>query len=160
MLIVLTVYAAVKKVRPYDSFASGAAKALPLIFTVFPYIVAIFIMTELFRQSGASDFIIEKLSPVFAFLGIPKEIAPLAVLKPFSGSGSLALLSDIYAKYGVDGYISRCASAVFGSSETIFYVSAVYFSECKEKKSVRAIVISLVSTFVSTVFACLICRFI
>ncbi len=160
LLVSLIVYATVKKVKPYDSFAVGAGKSLPVIFSVFPYLVAIFIITELFSQSGVSAFLIKILSPVFKFLGIPQEIAPLVILKPFSGSGSLAVLSEVYSTYGVDSYVSKCASAVFGSSETIFYVSAVYYSKSKEKKPTRAIIISLVSTFISTVFACFICKFI
>ena len=117
-------------------------------------------MTELFSKSGISDKVIDFLSPFLSMLGIPKEITPLGIIKPFSGSGSLAILSDIFQKYGADGYIARCASAVFGSSETIFYVSAVYYSKSKEKRLTKPIIISLISTFISTVFACFICKFI
>ena len=137
-LIALVVYSVVKKIKIYDSFAVGAGKALPLIFSIFPYLVTVFIMTEMFKVSG---------------------ITPLVILKPFSGGGSLAVLSEIFEKYGVDSYISLCASAVYGSSETTFYVSAVYFSKAKEKRLKKPILISLFSTFVSTVFACFICRF-
>ena len=110
LLIALFVYSAIKKVKIYDSFAVGAGRALPLVFSLFPYLVTIFIMTELFRISGLSDALITFLTPVFGFFGIPSEIAPLVILKPFSGGGSLALLTEIYEKYGVDSYISLCAS--------------------------------------------------
>ena len=159
LLIALFVYSAIKKVKIYDSFAVGAGRALPLVFSLFPYLVTIFIMTELFRISGLSDALITFLTPVFGFFGIPSEIAPLVILKPFSGGGSLALLTEIYEKYGVDSYISLCASAVYGSSETTFYISAVYYSEAKEKRLIKPIIISLFSTFVSTVFAGFICGF-
>lgn len=158
VLLFVVSYAVFKRVKIYDSFAKGAAKGLRAVYSVFPYLVAIFVMTELFSQSGISCKFIAFISPVFSFLGIPSEIAPLVVLKPFSGGGSLAMLSDIYAKYGVDNFISLCASAVYGSSETIFYISAVYFSEVKEKKLAKPILISLSSTLISTVFACFICR--
>ena len=159
IFIFVATYAYFKKVKIYDSFTEGAKKGLETVITLLPFLVTVFVMTELFYQSGISNFLIKLLSPILSFLGIPSEITPLVILKPFSGSGSLAILSDIYTKYGVDSYISRCASTVFGSSETIFYVSAVYFSKSKEKRLLRPIVISLVATFISTVFACFICNF-
>lgn len=160
ILIAVTVYAILKKVKPYDSFAAGAGRALPLVFSIFPYLTAIFVMTELFKTSGLSDKLISFLTPAFEFLGIPSEIAPLVILKPFSGGGSLAVLTEIFEKYGADGYIPLCASAVYGSTETTFYVSAVYFSKVKEKRLTKPILISIFSTFVSTIFACFLCRLI
>ena len=155
ILIILLVYASAKKVKVYDSFAVGAGKGLSTVFSVFPYLVTIFIMTELFRESGLSDRLTGLLSPLFKAWGIPAEIAPLVILKPFSGGGSLALLSEIYQSYG-----SLCASAVYGSSETTFYISAVYYSKSKEKRLIKPILISLISTFISIIFACFICRFV
>ena len=93
ILIILLVYASAKKVKVYDSFAVGAGKGLSTVFSVFPYLVTIFIMTELFRESGLSDKLTGLLSPLFKALGIPAEIAPLVILKPFSGCRILAILS-------------------------------------------------------------------
>ena len=159
-IISILLYAYVKKVKVYTCFVSGAKKGVETVFYILPYLIAIFVMTELFTVSGLSDKFIKFLSPVFKILGIPREIAPLVVLKPFSGSGSLALLSEIFKTYGADCYVSRCACAVFGSSETIFYVAAVYYSKSKEKRLTRPILISLASTLFSTVIACFICKFI
>ncbi|MBQ7374190.1 MAG: hypothetical protein IJW64_06520 [Clostridia bacterium] len=159
LFISIIINAWIKKVKIYDGFAKGALKGFQTVTSVLPYLAVVFIMTELFSVSGVSKAVISFLTPFFKFLGIPVEIAPLVILKPFSGSGSLAILTDLFSKFGVDSYISRCACAVFGSSETTFYVSAVYFSKVKEKRLTRPIIISLVSTFLSTVFACFICRF-
>lgn len=159
-IIFVAVYACAKKVKLYDSFVKGAKNGIDTVFTIFPYLTVVFIMTELFKVSGISDKFIKFLTPFFKFLSIPKEIAPLVILKPFSGSGSLAVLSEIFENFGADSYVSRCACAVFGSSETIFYISAVYFSRSKEKRLIRPIVISLVSTLFSTVIACFFCKFI
>ncbi|MBO6264374.1 MAG: spore maturation protein [Clostridia bacterium] len=159
MLIALMIYAAIKKNAAYDSFAEGAAKAIPLVVSIFPYVATITIMTELFQQSGVSAFMTKAIAPIAKFLGIPSELTPLVLIKPFSGSGSLAILSDVYKTYGVDSYISRCASVIFGSSETIFYISAVYFSNVKKKRLIKPIIISLASTFISIIFACFICKF-
>ncbi len=158
LILFLSVYARFKGVKLYDAITEGIKGAIPLSISLFPYLAAIFIMTELFEVSGLSSMLNNLLSPVWNIFGIPQELGELILIKPFSGSGSLAVLSDIYAEYGADSYISRCASVIFGSSETVFYVSAVYFAGCKNKKLFMPIVISLFATLVSTIFACLICR--
>lgn len=158
VLIAIVLFGSFKRVKPYDAFTRGAKEAIPLCVMIFPYLIAIFILAELFRASGLSDFLTKLLSPVFDFIGIPPELTELVLLKPFSGSGSLALLSDIYKSYGADSYIARCASCIFGSSETVFYIAAVYFSSVKQKKLTKAIIISLAASFTSCIFACFICH--
>lgn len=160
IFIALFVYSSIKKVRVYDAFCLGVKKALKTVYTVSPYIATVIMMTELFSASGLSDKLSQNLSPVFKLIGIPEEITPLVLIKPFSGSGSLSVLSELLAEYGADSYIGRCASVVFGSSETVFYVSAVYYSEAKIKKTMKPIIISLTSSLIATVIACLLCRII
>ncbi len=157
LFLVIFVYAIFKKVKPYDAFCDGAKSALPFAVSIFPYLVTIFILTELFEQSGLSNAVAEFLSPFFRFLGIPKELTKLVLIKPFSGNGSLAVLSEIYTKHGVNSYLSRCASVIYGSSETVFYIAAVYFAGAKTKNLTLPIIISLISSFISCVFACFIC---
>ena len=115
-------------------------------------------MCELFEASHLSDLLTKILSPVFGALGIPKELTKLVLIKPFSGSGSLAYLNNIIQTYGADSYIARCACVCFGSSETVFYISAVYFAGVKVKKLTLPIALVLISTLISTVIACLLCR--
>lgn len=149
---------AIKRVNVYESFADGIKSALPLVVSVFPYLAAIFTMTTLLEKSGVSAFLIKICSPLLKTLGVPERLCPLVLLKPFSGSASLATLSDIFDELGADCYISRCAACIYGSSETTFYVSAVYFSRCKNKRLFTPIVISLIATLFSCVLACLICK--
>ena len=151
-------YCKFKKVAVYDNFILGIKKALPLLYSLFPYLVGIFIMSELFTASGLCDRLVKLLSTIFKFLSIPPEIAPLVIIKPFSGSGSLGLLSNIYTTYGTDSYISRSASCVYASSEAIFYVSSLYFCNCKNKKLYLPILITLIAFFCSVIFACFICK--
>ncbi|MBE5746309.1 MAG: nucleoside recognition protein [Clostridiales bacterium] len=158
LLILLFSYSLIKKEDNYSSFVNGAQKSLTLIFDIFANIVAIFILIELFKVSGISDFLYKYISPVFKLIGIPKELCELIVLKPFSGSGSLALLSNIFNTYGVDSYIGRCASVIVASSETVFYVTSVYFSKTKVKNLSYAIPLALFVTILSSVFACLFCK--
>lgn len=157
LFLFIFIYSIFKKVKPYDTFTTGVKDAIPFAVSIFPYLVAIFVLTELFEQSGISTFICKIVSPLFRFLGIPKELTKLVLIKPFSGSGALAMLTEIFNTYGVDSYISRCACVIYGSSETVFYIAAVYFAGAKTKKLLVPIAISLIASFISCVFACFIC---
>lgn len=157
-IIFVLILGAIKRVNVYESFAEGVKGTLPLVYSVFPYLATIFMMTALLEKSGTSDFLIKLCSPALKALGIPERLCPLVLLKPFSGNASLATLSDIFDELGPDCYISRCAACIYGSSETVFYVSAIYFSRCKNKKLFAPIAIALAATLFSCVFACLICK--
>ncbi len=157
LFLIILVFSIFKKVKPYDAFTEGAKAAVPFAVSVFPYLVSIFVLTELFEVSGLSNVFSNRLSPVFSIMGIPKELTKLVLIKPFSGSGALALLSEIFTNYGVDSYLARCACVIYGSSETVFYIAAVYFAGAKTKKLFTPIIISLIAGFMSCVFACFIC---
>lgn len=159
LFFALFLYALIKKVKLYDSFTEGVKEAIPLVLSLFPYLAAVLILSELFERSGLSEYLTKFLSPAFRFLGIPPEISKLVLMKPFSGSGSTALLSEILSEYGADGYIARCACVCYGSSETVFYVSAVYFAGVKKKKLLKPVLIALTANFVTVVFGCFLCRF-
>lgn len=153
----LFVYAPIRKVRLYDCFTEGVKGAIPLVVSLFPYLVSVLILSELFEQSGLSARLTRGLAPVFRFLGIPPEIGKLVLLKPFSGSGSTALLSEILSAYGADSYIARCACVAYGSSETVFFISAVYFAGSR-KNLTKPVLIALFSNFASLILGCLFCR--
>lgn len=153
----LFVYALIRKVRLYDCFTEGVKGAIPLVVSLFPYLVSVLILSELFEQSGLSARLTQGLAPVFRFLGIPPEIGKLVLLKPFSGSGSTALLSEILSAYGADSDIARCACVAYGSSETVFFISAVYFAGSR-KNLTKPVLIALFSNFASLILGCLFCR--
>ena len=158
LFISLFIYALVKRVKLYDSFTAGVKEAIPLIITLFPYLAAILMLSELFEVSGLSNTATSFLSPFFRLLGIPPEISKLVLLKPFSGSGSTALLGEIFSTYGADSYIARCACVAYGSSETVFYISAIYFAGVKNKRLIKPITISLIANFLSVILGCWLCR--
>ena len=158
LIIVLFVYAFFKKINTYKSFVDGAKGAFALCLDIFPYIVAILVAVALFRVSGLADFLIKLLNPLFCVLGIPSEVSELVLLRPFTGSGSFALLNDIFLTYGADSYIARCACCILGSSETLFYVTTVYTSKTSIKKLSFAIPVGILASLFGSVIACLLCR--
>lgn len=158
LFIAVFVAAAFKKVNVYESFTQGVAEAVRFTLNLLPCLAAIFIMCELFEVSGLSDRITAFLSPLFGFLGIPQELTKLVLIKPFSGSGSLAYLTEIITFYGADSYVARCACVLYGSSETVFYISAVYFAGMKTKGLARPVAIVLLSALASSALACLLCK--
>ncbi|MFA5449345.1 MAG: nucleoside recognition domain-containing protein [Clostridia bacterium] len=158
LLLITFVIAIVKKVSLFDSFTEGSKEAMTLILNLIPYLTAIFIAVELMRASGLSVIIGKSLAPVFTLLGVPHELAELIILRPLSGSGSLVLLESIYRDYGLDSYPARVASVIMGSTDTVFYITAVYFSTVKEKRTGLAVPIALVASLFGTVLAAFLCR--
>ena len=158
IFVLLFCFCHYKKVNTYDTFVKGAKKAIPLVVDIFPYIATIMIAVALLRVSGITNLLAKAFSPVFNLLGIPNELVELVLLRPFTGSGSYALLNDVLVKYGADSYISRCACVILGCSETIFYVTTVYTSKTNVKKLLYAIPIALICAVVGSVVACLLCK--
>ena len=151
-------YGLKKRVKVYDCFVEGGKTSLQLTLSIFPYLFAMFMLVGLMRQSGFASWLTTFLAPAFKLLGIPNELIELVLLRPFSGSGSLALLTQIYQQYGVDSYVARCASVMMGSTETVFYVSSVYFANTKVKNTGWAVPIALFCTLVGCILTCMLCR--
>ena len=158
IFILSFVVAALRKVKIYDSFTEGVKGAIPLIVSIFPYIVAVTMLCKLLEVSGLEEKLTALITPVFSFTGVPTEIAPLVLMKPLSGGGSVAVLTQILERHGVDSYIGRCACVAYGTSDTIFYIGAVYFAGLKRKRLTAAMWIALVSFLVAVVFSCFLCR--
>lgn len=159
LLILFTfIYAKIKKVNVYNSFISGAKQSLSIVLSIFPFLVTIMIMVQFIKISGLASLISKIVAPVFNFCGIPSELGELVLLKSFSGNGSLAILNDLYATYGVDSYIGRCASVIIGSCDTVFYVTTLYLSQTKVKKLGYAIPVALVASYAGAIISCLLCK--
>lgn len=159
IFILVLCYGLFNKVNVYDGFVCGLKKAVPLSVSVFPFLAAMFVLTFALRESGVGQVVVELVSVPLGVFGIPREVVQLVLLRPFSGSGSLAILSDVYAQYGTDSYVGRAASVIMGSSETVLYVAAVYFADTKVKRTGWAVPIALFCNFVGSICACLLCRF-
>lgn len=157
-IVALIGYSLIKKKNAYNSFVDGAKGSFDLALSMFPYLVAILIAIELYNQSGLNKILSQIFAPIFSTVGIPSELAELVIIKNFSGSGSLALLENIFKNYGVDSYISMCACVIMATSEAVFFVSSVYFCKTKIERLRYAIPLALFMNFISAIFSCFICK--
>ena len=159
LILGIFLYAFIRRVNTYKSFVEGAKGAMRLIVDILPYICAILVAIQLLSMSGLLGHLVWVLSPIFKVLGVPTELTAFIILKPFSGSGSIALFEEIVRIYGANSYITRVASVIAGSSETVFYISAVYFSKTQIRRLGYAIPLALFCTLLSAVLAAFVCRF-
>lgn len=157
-IIFVLIYSLIKKINAYDSFVGGAKQAVDLCINTFPYLVAIFSIVELLQASGLSQVISSIASPIFNVLGIPSELTEFLIIRPFTGSGSIGMLSNLFSLYGPDSYVAKCACVIMSCSETTFYVVAVYFSTTKVKKLRYVIPVCLLSALIGSILACGLCR--
>ncbi len=151
-------YALYKRVDVYDAFVEGAKEALPVLYRIVPYMAAMLIAIQLFRDSGVLDRFTAIISPALAKIGMPAELLPLAILRPFSGSAAMALVSDIFQHYGVDSFLGLAASTMMGSSETIFYTLALYFGAVGVRKTRYTLPVALLASLVSVIASLVVCH--
>lgn len=133
------VYAAVKRVDVFSAFCEGAEQGLTACRDIIPPLVLLLVCVGMFRASGAVEALTELLKPVCGLVGFPAECVSMVLLRPFSGSGAIALYNDIAATSGADSLAERTAAVLLGSSETTFYTIAVYFSAVKVKDTRHAL---------------------
>jgi Uncharacterized membrane protein len=154
----VSIYAAFKKVDVFSAMTTGAAEGLKTVMRMFPALLALLTAVYMLRASGLLTALTGILTPLLSFLGIPPETAPLMLLRPLSGSGALAVGSELMETYGADSLIGRTAAVMLGSTETTFYVIAVYFGTAGVKKSRHAIPTALFADLVGFIMAALAVR--
>lgn len=158
MIVGIPLYGLIKRVPVYESFVEGGKEGFGLAVRIIPYLVAILFAIGMFRASGAMEALAAGLGPVLAFIGMPAEVLPMAIVRPLTGSGSVAIVADLAARYGETSLITRMASTMFGSTETTFYVIAVYFGAVNVSKTRHALpagLIADVSAMLLAVWFCL-----
>ncbi|HLP16342.1 MAG TPA: spore maturation protein [Bacteroidota bacterium] len=147
-----------KKLKVYEIFVEGAKDGFSVAIRIIPYLVAMLVAIGIFRASGAMDFVVWALSPVTTLIGMPADVLPLALLRPLSGSGSMGLMTELMKTNGPDSYIGVLASTMYGSSETTFYVIAVYFGSVGIKNTRHALPAGLIADFFGMLGALFIVR--
>ena len=151
-------YGLYKKVPVYEVFVEGAKEGFSTAVRIMPYLVAILFSIGMFRASGALDFMIEGLRPLLTLIGIPPEVLPMMMIRPLTGSGSVAVVLDTINQFGEDSILVKMAATMFGSTETTFYVIAVYFGAVNVRKTRHALPAGLIADVVAMFLAVYIVR--
>ena len=155
---VIVVFGLFKRVPVFDIFLKGAKEGMQILYSIAPTIIGLVFAVDLLCSSGAIDAICNFIEPVADYLGFPKEIVPMVLLRPVSGSGSTALLTSLYEQCGPDSFAGRVASVLAGSSETTFYAIAMYFGCIKVKKIRHTLFAAIIADITAAVMSVLTVR--
>lgn len=155
IVLVFVSVAVLKKVKVYEAAVEGAKEGFQTAVRIIPYLVLMLAAIAIFRASGAMDVLLAVFRPVTTALGIPPEVLPMALMRPLSGSGSLAIMTETMQAHGPDSFIGVLVSTMYGSTETTFYVLAVYFGAVGIKRTRHAVVTGLLADLISFLLAVL-----
>lgn len=153
LLVAIPLVGLMRGVKVYDVFIEGAKEGFDVAVRIIPFLVGILVAIGMFRGSGAMDLLMAGLQPIVAPVGFPPELVPLAILRSLTGSGSLAFTTDLVKTYGADSFLARTAATMYGSSETTFYVLAVYFGAVGVRRTRHAVPAALIADVVAAVAA-------
>ena len=145
IVLIIVGYGIYKQVAVFDVFLEGIKEGLTMTIQIFPTIIAMIISVNIFLKSNILELVINFLNPLFIFLKFPKEILPLAVLRPISGSSSLIILDNILKNYGADSFIGRVASVIQGSTDTTIYILGLYYGSIGVKKIKYSLLVGLMA---------------
>lgn len=154
----ILITSALKKVKLYETFSQGAKEGFQTVYRIAPYLLTMLFAIDIFRKSGAMNFLIGVLKPIFGFVGMPEGVIPMFLIRPLSGSGALGVMTDIMKTYGVDSLEGRIVAIMMGSTETIFYTISLYFGSCGIKNSRHSLPAALIAHVVGGIAAVYICR--
>ena len=158
IILLIVIQGLLEKNRVFDDFLDGAKEGLEIVVNILPTLIGLFVAIGALRSSGILDIIIRFITPILNVFHFPSEIMPLAMLRPISGSGSIAVATDIMKNYGVDSVIGNMASTIMGSTETTLYTIAIYTSCVKIKKTRLILLAALAADVVGILVSVVICR--
>lgn len=153
ILLFIPAFGFFKKVKVYESFTEGAKEGFSTAIKIIPYLVAMLVAIGIFRASGAMELFTKALSPVTKRIGMPGEVLPMALMRPLSGGGASGVMNSLFEAHGPDSIIGRMASIMMGSTETTFYVLAVYFGAVSIRKTRHALPAGLIADAVGIITA-------
>ena len=159
IIVIILLYGLSEKKNVFDIFLVGAKDGAKMVMGIFPTLIGLFLAIKALSSSGVLDFLIGILSPILDVLKIPKEIMPLAMLRPISGSGSMAIATDIISKFGVDSKIGLITATIMGSTETTLYTIAIYSNSVGVKKTRFVLFASLCADITGMIASVVIWRF-
>jgi spore maturation protein B len=148
---------AARRIRVYESFIEGAKEGFQIGVRIMPYLVAVLVAIGMFRASGAMDWLVWLIGPVVSWTGFPAEALPSSLMRSLSGSAAFAMSSEIFKVHGADSFIGRLVSIIQGSTETTFYIMAVYFGAIAVRRTRYTLAASLITDLSGIVAAYVIC---
>ena len=153
-------YAAIRGIKVYEQFVEGAKEGFPVVLRIIPFLVAMLVAIGMFRGSGGMDLLLGShwVRSFFDSIGFPPDLLPMVLMRPLSGSGTQGLFTDLVTHFGPDSLIARTAATIYGSTETTFYVVAVYFGSVAVRRTRHAIAAGLIADFTGVVVSVAICR--
>lgn len=158
VLLAVPWYAYLARVPVYEEFVRGASRAFGVGVRIIPYLVAMLVAVAVLRASGLLDWLVVGLAPVMRLIGLPPDLLPLALVRPLSGSGALALLAEATRTHGPDSYAGRLAAVMVGCTETTFYVLSVYFGAAGVRELRYAVALGLIADAAGLLAATIVCR--
>lgn len=156
VILIILFYGLIEKNKVFDTFIDGAKEGIEIVFRIFPTLLGLFVAIGTLRSSGIIDAIVNTVKPILNIINFPSEVMPLALLRPISGSASLAVATDIIKNYGVDSKIGLIASTIMGATETTLYTIAVYTSAVGIKKTRFVIIPALIADIVGIIVSIMI----
>ena len=159
IILLFVTYGVIKKVKIYESFIEGAKEGFQIAVRIIPYLVAMLVAIGIFRAGGAMDYLVKLVAPATDFIGMPAEALPMAFMRPLSGSGALGVMAEIISVHGADSFIGVLVSTIMGSTETTFYVIAVYFGAVNISKTRYALAAGLLADLAGILGALFIVKF-
>ena len=157
VLTMFPLYAAARRVPVYEEFVEGAKEGFQVAIRIIPFLVAILVAVGMFRAAGGVDLLARVLSPIFQPLRFPPELLPLVLMRPLSGSGSNGIFAELVNAHGPDSLIARMGATVMGSTETTFYVIAVYFGSVAIRRTRHAVAAGLIADLAGVIASVVIC---
>ena len=158
IILIILLYGLFERKNVFDLFIKGSEEGFKIAIKLFPTLVGLFLAIGALSSSGILEFIIKLIQPFLIFSKIPPEIMPLAILRPISGSGSIAIATDLMKKYGVDSFIGLIVATIMGSTETTVYTIAVYTSGLRIKKNSQVLIIALIGDFIGIITSIILCN--
>lgn len=158
IILIIVIYGFLEKKEVFEKFIEGAKDGIKIIINIFPTLIGLFLAVGTLRSSGVLDIAIKLLEPLLNIIHFPTEIMPLALLRPISGSSSIAVATDIMKTFGVDSQIGIMAGVIMGATETTLYTIAVYSSSVKIKKTRFVLIASLTADIVGIIVSVAVCR--
>jgi spore maturation protein B len=158
LLSFFILYGALCGLKVYDEFVEGAKEGFGVILKIIPFLVTMLVAINMFKGAGGIDLLARALSPILTPLHFPTDLLPIALMRPLSGGATLALFADVVHRFGPENIVSLMAATIYGSTETTFYVAAVYFGSVGIKQTRHAIPAGLVGDLMGVIASVIICR--